>query len=121
HRPDNPSRGGLTHRAARKTEGRAVLVDAITESVTRLMVGMLAQIAELDREFFRHPYVVGVEKCDERSRGPRDPEIPEAGRIGAVLDGDRVNPQVREGPEVRWCAIGRAVVDDDQLPVLVRL
>ena len=74
---------------------------------------------QLPLQFVGQPEVVGVEERDPRARGQRDPGVArlrDAG-VGLAEHADAIAELI----EACRGAIGRAVVDDDHLDVLIGL
>ena len=77
--------------------------------------------SERRREPARAIAIVGIQKGNHRSARGLKPDIARAARAEVCRGGDRPHARVGEGREIVRRAVGRGVIDDDQLEVGIGL
>ena len=77
------------------------------------------EVRKLQLELPRQPHVVGVQECDEPAARPRDAFVARASGTGIRLM--QAHDPMRPVANAERRIVGRAIVDDDHLEVLVGL
>jgi hypothetical protein len=93
--------------------------DVLDPAEHHIELGILIEAAELPRELARRPHIVGIEERDHVAGRGREPDVP-GRRRSTVLLAPRDHAVAQCGDHV-WGVIGRSVVDDDDLEVVVVL
>jgi len=81
-----------------------------------------SQRIQLSFQLARQPDIVGIEKCDILTARLAQSRIAHNRRAARVSHRQQPHPSVRQQrPQVRHCLGSRAIVGDNQLPVIATL